>query len=42
MHIRYGKVEDATLLSELGARTFREAYAGQIGDEQIDAYQKCS
>jgi diamine N-acetyltransferase len=38
MNIRYGNPNDAVLLAELGAKTFLDAYAGQISLREIDAY----
>lgn len=36
--IRHGKVDDADLLSELGARTFSETFAADNRPEDMDAY----
>ena len=42
MNIRYGKTEDAKILSELGARTFYDTFAKDNTPENIDAYLKKS
>ena len=42
MNIRYGKAEDAKILSDLGARTFYDAFAKDNTPENIDAYIKKS
>ena len=42
MNIRYGTIEDATLLSELGAKTFYETFAKDNTPENIDTYLKKS
>jgi ribosomal protein S18 acetylase RimI-like enzyme len=40
--IRYGRVEDAALLSELGARTFAETFADENTPEDLAAYTAAS
>jgi ribosomal protein S18 acetylase RimI-like enzyme len=42
MKIRYGTIEDAEMLSELGARTFYDAFAKDNTPENMDAYLKRS
>ncbi len=42
MNIRYGKISDAQLLSELGARTFYDTFAKDNTPENITAYLKSS
>ena len=42
MKVRYGTTEDATMLSELGAKTFYETFAKDNSPENIDAYIKGS
>lgn len=38
MKVRYGTIVDATILSELGAKTFYDTYASDNTPENIDAY----
>lgn len=38
MKIRYGNINDATMLSELGAKTFYDTFASDNTPENIDAY----
>ena len=38
MKVRYGIVDDATMLSELGAKTFYDTYARDNTPENIDSY----
>jgi diamine N-acetyltransferase len=38
VHIRYGTTKDATLLSELGARTFYDTFAKDNTPENVAAY----
>lgn len=38
MKVRYGTIVDATMLSELGAKTFYDTYASDNTPENIDAY----
>jgi len=38
MKARYGTIVDATMLSELGAKTFYDTYASDNTPENIDAY----
>ena len=42
MNIRYATIADAKMLSELGAKTFRETFAGDNTPEDMDAYLKAS
>jgi len=42
MNIRYGTTDDAKILSELGARTFYDAFAKDNTPENIEAYLKAS
>jgi len=42
MNIRYGTIEDAKMLSELGARTFYDTFAKDNTPENMDAYLKKS
>ncbi|HSL42023.1 MAG TPA: GNAT family N-acetyltransferase [Anaerolineales bacterium] len=42
MNIRYGNPNDARMLSELGARTFYEAFAKENSPENIALYLKAS
>src|SRR5215213_5551019 len=42
MNIRYGTIEDATLLSELGAKTFYETFAKDNTPENMDTYLRKS
>ena len=42
MKIRYGNISDATMLSELGAKTFYDTFAKDNTPENIDAYLKKS
>lgn len=42
MNIRYGNTEDATMLAELGAKTFYETFAKDNTPENISLYMKKS
>lgn len=42
MNIRYGNISDAKLLSELGTKTFYDAFAKDNTPENMDAYLKRS
>ena len=42
MKVRYGNTDDATMLSELGAKTFYDTFAKDNTQENIDAYIKGS
>jgi diamine N-acetyltransferase len=42
MKIRYGTIQDAKMLSELGARTFYDTFAKDNTPENMDAYLKQS
>lgn len=42
MKLRYGTTDDAKMLSELGARTFYDTFAGDNTPENMDAYLKKS
>lgn len=42
MNIRYGTLEDATMLSELGAKTFYEAFAKDNTPENMELHLKNS
>jgi diamine N-acetyltransferase len=42
MNIRHGTIEDAKILSELGAKTFYDTFAKDNTPENIDAYLKRS
>lgn len=42
MKIRYGTIDDAKMLSELGARTFYDTFAKDNSPENIEAYLNAS
>ena len=42
MKVRYGNTDDATMLSELGAKTFYDTFSKDNTQENIDAYIKGS
>ena len=42
MNVRYGTIEDAKMLSELGARRFYETFAKDNRPENMDAYLRTS
>lgn len=42
MNVRYGKTDDAEMLSELGAKTFYDTFAKDNTPENIKAYLKAS
>jgi diamine N-acetyltransferase len=42
MKLRYGTIEDAKMLSELGAKTFYDTFAQENTRENMDAYLKNS